>query len=68
MRVANGPYDTTRIDSVCRSALARGPLVVHKSHQHLAWRFGRRLVSAATVARLVAAGAAVRDGNTVRAA
>jgi hypothetical protein len=49
---------------VCRAALERGPLIRHRKH----WRFGRRLFSNATVNQLIAEGAAVRDGATIRRA
>lgn len=55
---------TRPCDAICRAALARGPLVRDRSH----WRFGRRLFNPATVARLIAAGEAVRDGSQVVAA
>ncbi len=61
-------YYQGRVDNVCRSALARGPLVAHRTASGLAWKFGRRIFSTVTVARLIAAGEAIRDGNIVRAA
>ncbi|MDB5652880.1 MAG: hypothetical protein JWQ94_493 [Tardiphaga sp.] len=60
-------FDTSRSEQVCRNALQHGQLVAHKTGHGIAWKFGRRLFSTATVARLIAAGAAIRDGDIVRA-
>ena len=55
-------------EAVCRAALARGVLIAVRPHTGLAWKFGRRSFNTATVAQIIAAGDAVRDGDTVRAA
>ena len=51
---------TTDVD-LCRTALARGPLIRDRNH----WRFGRRCFSNMTVKRLIDEGAAIRDGRRV---
>lgn len=61
-------FDTSRSEQVCRNALQRGHLNAHKTGHGIAWKFGRRLFSMATVARLITAGEAIRDGDIVRAA
>lgn len=59
---------TKKSEAVCRAALARGVLIAERGHTGLAWRFGRRRFNTITVARIIAAGDAVRDGDIVRAA
>lgn len=54
-------------EAVCRAALRVGVLVAVRPHTGLAWKFGRRCFNTATVARIIAAGDAVRDGDIVRA-
>lgn len=56
-----------RSEAVCRAALAKGVLVAVRPHTGLAWKFGRRKFNTATVARIIAAGDAVRVGDVVRA-
>lgn len=55
-------------EAVCRAALARGVLIAVRPSTGLAWKFGRRKFNTTTVARIIAAGDAVRDGDIVRAA
>lgn len=55
--------------AVCRAALLRGPLILRRRSNGIPdWRFGRRIFSEQTVAKMIARGEAVRDGNVVRAA
>jgi hypothetical protein len=48
---------------IIRAALQKGVLRLNNQ----GWRYGRRRFAFKTVARLIAAGEAIRDGNTVRA-
>jgi hypothetical protein len=61
----SGPKKVRPLPAVvsARAALTRGPLVRRARH----WQFRRRLFSNATVAALVAAGEAVRQGDRVEA-
>lgn len=58
---------TEKSEAVCRAALARGVLVAHRGHTGITWKFGRRAFNACVVARIIAAGDAIRDGDIVRA-
>lgn len=62
------PYSTDKSEAVCRSALARGVLTAVRPRTGLAWKFGRRSFCAVTVARIIAAGDAIRIGDVVVAA
>lgn len=59
---------TDKSEAVCRAALARGVLVAVRGFTGITWKFGRRRFNACTVARVIAAGDAVRVGDIVRAA
>ncbi len=52
-------------DAIILEALRRGPLVKSTLGN---WRFGRRGFNGRTVARAIASGYAIREGNIVRAA
>lgn len=56
----------TAAEQIVLAALRYGPLDLDVGH--LCWRFGHRRFAFKTVARVIAAGLAVRLGDTVRLA
>lgn len=68
MKPHSARYAPTKAAVICRAALSVGPLEYHQNRQLTGWKFGRRIFSKTTVALLIEAGEAIRDGEFVRAA